>query len=115
MIRGDVYWADLTPRSGSEQTGRRPAVILSDDAYNLNPRWMSLIVVPMSTSPRQARRGPTAVEIPASPGGLPKTGVAICHQITTVDRSKLLKRIGTLTPEMLDLIGKGVKAALDLD
>ena len=31
MKRGDVYWADLAPRSGSEQTGRRPVILVSSD------------------------------------------------------------------------------------
>ena len=31
MIRGEVYWADLAPRSGSEQRGRRPVVVVSHD------------------------------------------------------------------------------------
>ena len=34
MKRGDVYWADLVPRSASEQQGRRPVIVISDDAFN---------------------------------------------------------------------------------
>ena len=34
MIRGEVYWADLKPRSGSEQSGRRPVLIISNDGFN---------------------------------------------------------------------------------
>jgi len=34
MKRGDVYWADLIPRSGSEQQGRRPVIVISHDAFN---------------------------------------------------------------------------------
>ena len=37
MKRGDVYWADLVPRSGSEQTGRRPVVVVSHDGFNQTP------------------------------------------------------------------------------
>jgi mRNA interferase MazF len=114
MMRGDIYWTDFAPRSGSEQTGRRPAIVMTDDVYNLNARWMSIIVVPMSTSPKQARRGPTAVEIPGAEAGLPRTGVAVCHQVTTVDRSKLLKRMGSLPERLLASVSEGVKAAMDL-
>jgi mRNA-degrading endonuclease toxin of MazEF toxin-antitoxin module len=35
MKRGEVYWADLVPRSGSEQTGRRPVILVSHDGFNL--------------------------------------------------------------------------------
>ncbi len=34
MKRGEVYWADLAPRSGSEQQGRRPVIVISHDAFN---------------------------------------------------------------------------------
>jgi mRNA-degrading endonuclease toxin of MazEF toxin-antitoxin module len=33
MKRGEVYWADLVPRSGSEQQGRRPVIVISHDAF----------------------------------------------------------------------------------
>jgi mRNA interferase MazF len=89
MKRGDVYWADLAPRSGSEQQGRRPVVIVSHDAFNQVQGWRSIIVVPISTSVTQAKRGPTAVALPQSIAGLSKDGTALCHQVTTLDRAKL--------------------------
>jgi len=55
MKRGDVYWADLAPRSGSEQQGRRPVIIVSHDAFNQAQDWRSIIVVPISTSAIQAK------------------------------------------------------------
>jgi mRNA interferase MazF len=114
MKRGEVFWAELIPRSGSEQTGRRPVIVVSHDGFNQAPTWRSVIVVPISTSESQARRGPTAIEIPRGAGGLRKTSVALCHQVTTLDRSKLSKRIGTLPPAVLSDVNAGLKAALDL-
>lgn len=114
MKRGDVYWADLAPRSGSEQHGRRPVVILSHDAFNEVPTWRSVIVVPLSTSVRQAGRGPSAVRVPRGAAGLPRECVALGHQVTTLDRAKLTKRIGTLSAPVLAAVEAGLKAALDL-
>jgi len=113
--RGEIYWADLVPRSGSEQTGRRPVIVASHDAFNQTAGWRSIIVVPISTSSSQARRGPTVIEIPAGIGGLPKTSFAVCHQVTTLDRAKLARRVGILPGEILDELGAGLKAAMDLD
>jgi len=110
-----VYWADLVPRSGSEQGGRRPVILVSNDGFNQSPGWRSVIVVPVSTSAVQGRRGPTAVPIPADVAGLAKPSLAVCHQITTLDRSKLTKRLGVLPSGILEQIDNGVKAALDLD
>jgi mRNA interferase MazF len=115
MRRGDLYWADLAPRSGSKQTGRRPVILLSHDGFNRTPAWRSMIVVPISTSASQGRRGPTVVEIPGGVAGLPKTSHAVCHQVTTLDRAKLTKRIGTLPSEILCEVEDGLKAAMDLD
>ena len=115
MKRGDVYWADLVPRSGSEQTGRRPVVILSHDGFNLTPGWRSLIVIPLSTSISQASRGPTVVAIPGGTAGLTRSCAALGHQVTTIDRIKLAQRIGSLPPDLLREVGDAVKAAMDLD
>lgn len=115
MKRGDVYWANLAPRSGSEQTGRRPVIVVSHDGFNQTPGWRSIIVVPISTSSSQAQRGPTVVLMPDGIAGLPRTSVAVCHQVTTLDRAKLTRKAGTLPPECLGAVEGGLKAALDLD
>jgi mRNA-degrading endonuclease toxin of MazEF toxin-antitoxin module len=106
MKRGDVYWA--------EQTGRRPVIVLSHDGFNQNPKWKSIIVVPITSSALQAKRGPTVVALPAV-AGLSKLSVAICHQVTTLDRAKLTKKIGALPFEILIAVEEGLRAALDLD
>lgn len=114
MKRGELYIANLKPRSGSEQRGRRPVLIISHDGFNQTPSWRSIIVIPISTSNAQAKRGATAVFLPAGVGGLTTDSVALCHQITTLDRSKLTKHIGTLPTNLLEQVGKGIKAALAL-
>ncbi len=114
MKRGEVYWANFAPRSGSEQQGTRPVIVVSHDAFNDAPGWRSVIVVPVSTSPSQARRGPTAVPLAAGEGGLTRDGVALCHQVTTVDKSKLTTHMGTLSPAALVRVGDGLKIAQDL-
>jgi len=112
--RGEVYWAELAPRSGSEQRGRRPVIIISHDGFNQNPNWRSIIVVPLSTSQAQARRGPTAVYL-SKTNGLNKAGTALCHQVTTLDRSKLTQRMGELPSAMMKQVEFGLKAAMDME
>jgi len=114
MKRGDIYWATLLPRSGSEQSGRRPVIILSHDAFNQTPGWRSIIVVPVSTSVKQARRGPTVVALNAGTAGLPSESCAVCHQITTLDRAKLTDKIGALSYDALTLVEQALLAAVDI-
>lgn len=79
MKRGEIYSANLQPRSGSEQQGRRPVIVISHDGFNQNLRWRSIIVIPVSTSSAQARLGSTAILLPQGTGGLNQESVALCH------------------------------------
>lgn len=114
MRRGDVWWATLQPRSGSEQSGRRPVVVLSHDSFNQTPKWKSVIVVPCSTSEKQALRTATVVPLAKGVAGLPQDCVAICHQITTLDRSKLQEQIGELPEIELRAIEAAVLNAINV-
>ena len=114
MKRGDVVWAEFRPRSGSEQKGRRAGVVVSHDAFNVRATWRSVLVVPVSTSPRQARRGPTVVRIDGAISGLAEPSVAVCHQVTTLDRSKLSAPLGSLPSGTMAEVDAALRAALDL-
>jgi mRNA-degrading endonuclease toxin of MazEF toxin-antitoxin module len=89
-------------------------IVVSHDAFNEIATWRSVIVVPLSTSASQAKRGPTAVAVPAGAGGIERDGVALCHQVTTLDRAKLASRLGSLPAEVLARVGEGLRVAQDL-
>ncbi len=55
------------------------------------------------------------VSLAQGTGGLPAECVALCHQITTLDRSKLTQRIGALPEADLLAVEDGIRAAVDLD
>jgi mRNA-degrading endonuclease toxin of MazEF toxin-antitoxin module len=88
---------------------------VSHDGFNQTPGWRSVIVVPISTSSSQGKRGPTVIGIPGGTASLPKPSFAVCHQVTTLDRAKLTKRLGTLPSESLREVEDGLKAAMDLE
>jgi mRNA interferase MazF len=115
MKRGEVWIANLAPRSGSEQKGKRPVLVVSNDGFNRTPTWRSVIVVPFTTSGPQSKRGPTAIPIRAGQGGLSDDSTALCHQITTLSRDKLKRHIGELGQVDLQRIGRGLMAALALE
>lgn len=114
MKRGDVCWARLEPRSGSEQRGRRPVVVVSHDAFNEADAWRSVVVVPLTTSERQAARGPSVVPLGVEETGLDQGSLAVCHQVTTLDGAKLDSPLATLGTEPLGRISRGIVAACDL-
>jgi mRNA interferase MazF len=50
--RGELYWLDWNPGRGSEQLGRRPALIIQEDPATSNPRYPLTIVTAVSTQGR---------------------------------------------------------------
>jgi mRNA-degrading endonuclease toxin of MazEF toxin-antitoxin module len=89
-------------------------IILSHDAFNQTPGWRSIIVIPVSTSSAQARRGPTVVALDVGTAGLTVDSYAVCHQITTLDRAKLAEKIGSLPQDTIARVEQALLAAVDI-
>jgi mRNA interferase MazF len=98
--RGDVIWVTLSPQAGHEQAGRRPAVVLSPQAYN--GRVGLALLCPITS---QVRGYPFEVGIPA---GLPIAGAALSDQVKSLDwRVRMAERICALPPAtILEILGK---------
>lgn len=85
--RFDVFLVNLDPTVGSEIQKTRPCLIISPDEMNRHIR--TVIVAPMTT---KGRAYPTRVE--CTFGG--KRGQVVLDQLRTVDKSRLVKRLGRL-------------------
>lgn len=76
---------------GREQAGRRPAVVVSDDALNDGPSGL-LIVIPVTT----AYRGlPSHIELDDPVTGLDQMSYAKCEDIKSVSERRLITHLGT--------------------
>ncbi len=86
---------DLGAGVGSEQSGVRPALVISNDAFN---RHFSLAtVLPLTKREGKRRRAyPFEVVLPAGVAGNPVESLVMPHQVSTVARQRLLNRIGRL-------------------
>jgi mRNA interferase MazF len=73
---GDIVWLNFTPQTGHEQTGRRPAVVLSPKAYN---RKTGLLVCVPITS--QIKGYPFEVLL----SGAEVSGAALADQVRNLD------------------------------
>jgi len=96
--RGDVVWISLSPQAGHEQAGRRPALVLSPQAYNGK---VGLALLCPITS--QIKGYPFEVRIPE---GCPVTGAVLSDQIKSLDwkarKTELACRVpDTTTTEVL--------------
>jgi mRNA interferase MazF len=106
MDRGDIYWIDLEPTKGAEIKKLRPCVIIS--ATPVNKARHTVVVVPLSSSAKA--RPPIVVVINC----LDKIVTAICDQIRTVDKSRLVKSAGKITLEDLETLEEGLRQVLSL-
>lgn len=96
--RGEVWLVDLNPSKGSEQGGKRPVIVFQNDV--VSQFSTTLIVVPLTTNLRRASL-PTCLLIPCGEGGLDRDSVALCHQLRVIDITRLLSKLGELTPDTL--------------
>jgi len=92
MKTGDIWLAQLDPTVGSEIQRTRPCVVISPDEMNTHLR--TVIVAPMTTGARPAR-----FRIALTFQG--KQGLIVLDQLRTLDRVRLVKRLGALRPATL--------------
>lgn len=111
--RGELYWLDWSPGRGSEQTGLRPALVVSTNAANTNPRYGLVIVVTVSTKGKSLI--PTHVEIrPTTANGLAEISFAKTEQIMTTDKDRLKTRMGQLTEDEMKMVDAALKRAMSI-
>ncbi len=89
--RGEIYYADLTPAKGCEQDGIRPVLILQNEVGNYHSP--TTIVAIIST---KSKTHPLPTHVQISAKGLREVSVVKLEHIRTIDKSRLLKRIGFL-------------------
>lgn len=75
--RGQLIWLTFNPQAGNEQSGRRPALVLSPATYNAKA---GLVLVCPATS--QQKGYPFEVRLPS---GLPVSGVVLADQLRSLD------------------------------
>jgi mRNA interferase MazF len=111
MQRGDVFWFAPDPVLGSEQAGRRPAIIVSRDAVNrASP---VLIVLPLTTYRGQTLY-PSDVLIRAPEGGLSQDSIALGLQIRAIDKQRLGGQLGRISTTTFSQIEQAILQVLDI-
>ena len=107
ILRGDIRWADLAPTRGSEQAGRRPVVVLSENVFNQH----SGTVITMALTSQEPRAGfPLSLELVTS--RLPKRSWVTISQIRTLSTQRLGAKLGRVTEEELVQLIEGLNEIL---
>lgn len=103
ILRGDIWWADLNPARGHEQSGTRPVLIISHDIFNQRSGTVIALAI---TSQSPGAGFPLTMEITSAQ--LPKRSWVKISQIRTLSTERLSNRVGAIAPEELDVVIEGL-------
>jgi len=112
MRRGEVWWANLPPPSGSGPGLRRPVVVVQANAFN--DSMISTVIVLTITSNLALADAPGNVRIKQSDSGLKRASVINVSQLVTLDRTLLSARVKALPSNVLIRINDGLKLSLGI-
>lgn len=107
--RGEIYIADLDPAFGAEVRKRRPVLIISNNI--INQISQTVLMVPFSSIIPEFI-GPDVVEVGKE--SLEKDSVALVSQIRSIDRKRLLKKIGQLSSDKVLEVEESLKLVLGM-
>src|SRR5260370_42216620 len=91
--RGDIYLVEFDPARGDEIQKTRPALIIQNDIGN---QYSPITIVATLTSKFDTRPRPTDVIVDREQSGLLQRSAVVLNQIRSVDRQRLIRRLGRL-------------------
>jgi len=93
----DIWYCSLDPTEGSEQHGKRPVLVISNDAVNTHLNICCVLPITSVKADTVVHR--TEVFLPMNISGLHKDSLVLSHQIRTVSHARLISRLSKLTDE----------------
>lgn len=109
--RGDIYWVDFGTPKGSEQGGRRPALIIQNDTGNVSSS--TTIIAAITTSKKGSY--PFHVDISKNESGLPENSTVLFEQLLTISKNRLIGPvIGRLSRAKMKEVDDALKISLGL-
>ena len=107
--RGEIWLVNWNPARGSEQAGKRPALVIQNDMGNEHAS--TTIVAALSTT---IRIYPMNVLIEPPQGGLTKPSIIKTGQILTVSKDRLEKRLGQMEDKKMEEVDRALRLSLAL-
>lgn len=111
--QGDIFWVRFGRSGDSGPSGKRPAVIIQNDL--LNRSNIRTTVVALITSNIKLGKIPGNVRLKRGAGNIPKASIVVVSQIATVDKTRLLEKIGMLNKETTERIIQGCQMVIGSD
>jgi len=111
--QGEVYRLHFEPAEGSAPAGRRPALVVQHDRFNRSA--ISTTVVVAVTSNLRLSAMPGNVRLRRGEAGLPRASVVNVSQIRTIDRARLVERVGVVGADKMRDVINGLALLLGTD
>ena len=109
--RGEVYLVSFDPTLGAEIRKTRPALVLQNDVAN---RFSPITIVVAITSQFEVPLYPTEVLLKVPEGGLQADSVVLLNQIRSIDRRRLIRRLGRVSVETRRRVDRALMLSLGL-
>lgn len=104
--RGEVWWVALDPAVGTEIRKTRPAVVVSNDSCN---RYGGRVVVlPVTSHVESVYPGEALIDVAGKPAR------ALGDQIRSLDRSRMRRRLDTLSEDDMQAVDAALRVTLDI-
>ena len=109
--RGEIYLVTFDPTVGHEIKKTRPALIIQNNVSN---QYSPITIVAAISSQFGDPPHPREVALQPGKSGLPKTSAVVLNQIRSVDRQRLVKRLGAVDAAMMRKIDEALLISLGL-
>jgi mRNA interferase MazF len=108
--RGEVWSVNLDPTRGHEQSGTRPALVISVNEFNHGPAGL-VVVLPITTREKGI---PFHVRVEPPESGLKATSFIKCEDIRSVSKERLARPFGRVLPRTMAEVDFRLRILLDL-
>ncbi|WP_315788809.1 type II toxin-antitoxin system PemK/MazF family toxin [Fischerella sp. JS2] len=109
--RGEIYLVSFDPTLGAEIQKTRPALVLQNDIAN---EYSPITIVAAITSQFDETLYPTEVLIKPPEGGITINSVVLLNQIRSIDKQRLVRRLGELNQETMEQVNQAIQISLGL-
>ena len=89
-MRGEIWLAELGIGRGHEQSGQRPVLVISDDAFNAGLAGL-VMTVPLTSKVGKSKNIPAHIPVAPPEGGLKTPSVILCDQLRAMSKDRLGK------------------------
>lgn len=111
VVRGDIFYADLSPVVGSEQGGVRPVLIVQNDVGN---KYSPTVIIAAITSQLTKAKLPTHIELNKDKYNLDKDSIVLLEQLRTLDKRRLKEKITQIDDNTMKKVDIAIMISLGI-